>query len=98
MRQQRRLKVMTDMTKKIKAKGRMDANNGWWVSELLAADGEKAWLHARMRGHNAAMVKLEDGGGDPKVGQSNDQECRRRNRYFAQKHQTNGVEKEEYRF
>ena len=24
----------------------MDANNSWWVSEFLAADCEKAWLHA----------------------------------------------------
>ena len=31
------MKVMTDMTKKIKSKGRMDANGSWWVSELLAA-------------------------------------------------------------
>ena len=45
MRQQQRIKVVTDMAKKIKAKDRMDANNGWWVSELLAADCQKAWLH-----------------------------------------------------
>ena len=37
---------MKDMTKKIRSKGRMDANNSWWVSGLLAADCEKAWLHA----------------------------------------------------
>ena len=24
---------------------RMDADNRWWVAELLAADCEKAWLH-----------------------------------------------------
>ena len=36
---------MTDMTMKIKAKGRMDANNSWWVSELLAGDCKKTWLH-----------------------------------------------------
>ena len=45
MRQQQRMKVMTDMTRKIKPKGRMDARNSWWVSELLAADCQKAWLH-----------------------------------------------------
>ena len=33
MRQQQRMKVMTDMTRKIKPKGRMDARNSWWVSE-----------------------------------------------------------------
>ena len=42
MKQQQRMKVMRDMTKKTKSKGRMDANNSWWVSELLAADCEKA--------------------------------------------------------
>ena len=33
------------MTKKIKSKGRVDANHSSWVSELLAADCKKAWLH-----------------------------------------------------
>ena len=47
MRQQQRMKAMTDMTKKIKSKGRMDAHNSWWVSELLAADGERAWLNPK---------------------------------------------------
>ena len=44
MKRQQRLKVMKDMTKKIRSKGRMDASDSWWVSELLAADCEKAWL------------------------------------------------------
>ena len=26
-------------------KGRIDANNRWWVAELLAKDCEKAWTH-----------------------------------------------------
>ena len=43
--QEQRMKTGTDRTRKIKAKGRMDANNGWWVSELLAADCKKAWLN-----------------------------------------------------
>ena len=42
MRQQQRMKTMT---RKFKAKGRMDANNSWWVSALLAADCENAWFH-----------------------------------------------------
>ena len=42
---QQRMKTMTDMIRKIKAKDRMDADNSWWVSELLAADCMKAWLH-----------------------------------------------------
>ena len=30
---------------KIRPKGKMEAENQWWVAELLAADCEKAWLH-----------------------------------------------------
>ena len=37
---------MTDMIRKIKVTGIMDANDSWWVSELLGADcKKKAWLH-----------------------------------------------------
>ena len=32
------MKTMVDMTTKIKAKGRKNANTSWLVSELLAAD------------------------------------------------------------
>ena len=39
-----RMNITKDMAKKITAKGRMDANSSGWVSELLAADCEKAWL------------------------------------------------------
>ena len=28
---------MNDMTRKIRSKGRMDAENRWWVADLLAA-------------------------------------------------------------
>ena len=41
LKQQQRLKTMTDTIRKIKAKGRVDANNSWWVSEVLAADCTK---------------------------------------------------------
>ena len=40
------MELMKDLTRKIKPTERMDANCSWWVSELLAADCEKAWLHA----------------------------------------------------
>ena len=40
------LTAMKDVIKKIKAKGRIDANNNSRVSELLAADCEKAWVHS----------------------------------------------------
>ena len=36
-------KVMKNMMKKIRSKGRVDAENRWWVAELLAADCEKGW-------------------------------------------------------
>ena len=40
--QQQRMKIMTDMTKKIKATERMDANSSWRASELLAAECKKS--------------------------------------------------------
>ena len=43
-RRQQRMNVMKDMTKKIRSKERMDAENRWWVAELLAADCATAWL------------------------------------------------------
>ena len=45
MKQQQRMKIMKDLTQKIRSKGRMDAESRWWVAELLAADCEKAWIH-----------------------------------------------------
>ena len=39
------MKVMKAMMRKIRSKERMDAENRWWVAELLAGDCEKAWLH-----------------------------------------------------
>ena len=50
MRQQQRMKVRTEITKNIKSKVRLDANNSWWVSELLAADCKTAWLHPEWEG------------------------------------------------
>ena len=47
MKQQQRMAIMKDLIKKIRPKGRMDAENRWWVSELLAADSEKARIHSR---------------------------------------------------
>ena len=46
MKHQQRMTIMKDLTKKITSKGRMDAENRWWVTELLAVDCEKAWLQA----------------------------------------------------
>ena len=45
MREQQRMAIMKDLIKKIDQKGRMDAKNRWWVSELLAKGCEKAWIH-----------------------------------------------------
>ena len=50
---------MTDMIRRIKAKERMDANNCWWVSELLAADcNNKTMATPRVEGRNATVVHL----------------------------------------
>ena len=38
---------MTDVTRKIEAKGRVDAKRSWWVSELMAACCTKTWLHPK---------------------------------------------------
>ena len=43
MRRQPRMKIIKDTMRKIRPKGRMDAESRWWVAEL--ADCEKAWLH-----------------------------------------------------
>ena len=45
MKQQQRMTTMKDLTKKIRSKESMDAESRWWVSELLAADCDKAWIH-----------------------------------------------------
>ena len=37
--------IMKDLIRKIRAKGRVDAKSRYWVSELLAADCERAWTH-----------------------------------------------------
>ena len=36
MKQQQRMKIMNDLTKKIRSKGRVDAENRWRVAELVA--------------------------------------------------------------
>ena len=58
MRQQQRMEVMKDIARKTRAKGRMYANNRSWVSEMLAADCERASLHA---GWEDDMQKWYDG-------------------------------------
>ena len=45
MKQQQRMMIMKDLTKNIRSKGTVDARSRRWVSELLAADCEKAWIH-----------------------------------------------------
>ena len=37
------------MKRKIRSKGRMDAENRWWVAELLAADCEKNRCEAKKK-------------------------------------------------
>ena len=45
MKQQQRMVFMKDLMKKIRSRGRKDAKNRWRVSELLAEQCEKAWIH-----------------------------------------------------
>ena len=45
MKKQQRMMILKDLTKKNRSRGRMDAENRWWVTELLAAGCEKAWIH-----------------------------------------------------
>ena len=50
MKQEQRMGIMKDLIKKNRSKGRMYAKNRWWVSELLAKDCEKAWIHTGWEG------------------------------------------------
>ena len=54
MKQQKRMKIMKDLMKNIRSRDRMDAKSRWWVSELLAADCDSAWIHT---GWEDAMQK-----------------------------------------
>ena len=38
MKQQQRMKIVKDLTKKIRSKGNIDAKNRRWVAEMLAKD------------------------------------------------------------
>ena len=65
-RRQQRMKVMKDTTRKIRSEGRMDANDSWWVRELLAAHCEKASrMGRRMEVEHqklvSRMIKSADG-------------------------------------
>ena len=43
--EQQRMVIVKDLIRKIRSKGRVDAKCRYWVSELLAVDCEKAWIH-----------------------------------------------------
>ena len=60
MKRQQRMKFMKDVTKKIRSRGRMDAENRWWVAELLAADCAKAWLYPEEETMQKWYVWLEE--------------------------------------
>ena len=90
---QQKMKTMINMIRKLKAKGRKDAHNSLWVSELLAANCKKAWLHpeweATMQQWHSwlhEMKKEEEkrkGGRTPEAGQHYDRKCRRRRSRFT---------------
>ena len=48
MRQQQMIKIMTDMTRTIKSKGRMDAKNSWWSAIVTGQEVETRALHPRL--------------------------------------------------
>ena len=41
VKQQQRMAIMKDLKRKIRSKRSMDAQNRWWVAEMLAKDCEK---------------------------------------------------------
>ena len=49
MKHQEKLMILKDLMRKVRSKGRMDAESRWWVSELLAALFEKAWVHTGLK-------------------------------------------------
>ena len=79
MKRQQRMKIMKDMTKQIRSKGRMDADSRWWVAKVLAADCEKALFNAgwedTMQGEENERREEEDGIIASAKGKSDDQEC-----------------------
>ena len=96
MKQHQRVKTMTDMIRRIKAKGGVDANNSWWDSELLAADCRKAVLHPEWEDTVAGNEEDEEKSKEeepPKAGQQCDRQCRSRSRFAAQDHQANSLER-----
>ena len=48
MRQQQVIKIMTDMRRMIKSKGRMDAKNSWWSAFETGQEAETRALHPRL--------------------------------------------------
>ena len=55
MKQQQKLNIMKDLTKKTISKRRIDAESQWWVTELLPADSESV-DPSRMGTHHAEVV------------------------------------------
>ena len=55
MKRQRRIKIMKDTMRKIRSRGRIDAENRWWVAELLAGRLRESKASSR-RGRNHAKM------------------------------------------
>ena len=82
----------------------MDAENRWWVTELLAADCEKAWIHP---GWEDTMQKWyewlkrtqkkdeegKDAGNACKEGETNDQVCGGKCWTLAQNHEAHSMKR-----
>ena len=92
---------MKDLRKKIRSKGRMDAENRWWFSGLLAAVCERTWIHPGWEdtmhkwyerlGFMKKEDEREDGGDASTKGGEDDQECRRQCSTSPQNNEANNV-------
>ena len=56
MRRQQRIEVMKEMTRKIRSKGKMDAESRWWIAELLGGRLREGVAPSRRRRNDAKMV------------------------------------------
>ena len=64
-----------------------DAENRWWVTELLAANCEKAWIHP------GEKIPCRSGMRRKNEGETNDQECGGMCWSLAQNHETHSLER-----
>ena len=94
MKQQQRMKIMNDLTKKIRSKGRVDAENRWRVAELVAESVDNGKHYSEV----VCVVREDekngtDGGEAPTKSGANDQECGGKRWTLAQNHKAYSMER-----